>query len=499
MRSHFLFLQIILSFSLVAKDLPTATPIKHLIVIFQENRTFDHYFGIYPYAENNPGETKFTPKKGTPPVNGFSQPLLKQNPNRAQPFRLSPTQARIVCDPDHDYTPIQRSCHCGLMDHFVEGSGVPGCPKNPSIVMGYFDGNTVTALWNYAQHFAMSDNFHSTALSESTLGAINLITGQTHGAYPENIAGFVVQGTIINDIDPLYDQCPDLSTDPKMRIGMEGINVGNLLNEKKVTWGWFQGGFSNCNEKHMTPDGPIPDYAAHHNPFQYYKSTSNPKHLPPVAVEMIGKTDQANHLYALSDFWAAAKIGNVPSVCFFKAPQYQNGHPGNSTPILEQEFLVETINQLQALPQWKDMAIIIAYDDSGGWYDHQMPPIVNHSQIPEDVLTGQGQAGSHPPMGGYQGRPGYGLRVPFLLISPWAKENFVDSTLTDQSSILRFIEDNWYLGRIGNFSYDEFAGSLLSMFDFKKRKMRYLILDPKTGAITSRALAKSEVFLDAAK
>lgn len=248
--------------------------------------------------------------------------------------------------------------------------------------------------------------------------------------------------------------------------------------------GWFQGGFANCAATHISIDGQVvQDYVPHHNPFQYYRSTSNPDHLPPTSPKMVGKTDRANHIYDISDFWAAAKVGNVPAVSFFKAPAYQDGHPGYSSPLLEQEFIVSVINKLQLLPEWEDMAVIIAYDDSGGWYDHQSPPIINQSQTYADVLTGPGSAGSNPPAGGYQGRPGYGLRLPFILISSWAKENFVDHTLIDQTSILRFIEDNWSLGRIGNFSFDKISGSMLEMFNFKRRSDRVLILNPQTGQI----------------
>lgn len=462
----------------------TKTPIKYLVVIFQENRSFDHYFGIYPFAQNNKGEPRFKASKNTPTVNGLSLALRGRNQNLAQPFRLSPLFALTdVNDPDHKYTPLQEACDKGLMDMFVQFTGQGVNP--PAVVMGYYDGNTVTALWNYAQYFAMSDNFHTTNIGQSTAGAINLISGNTHGATPSSIPGIIVQGTLINDIDPKYDRCSGPAT-----VEFSGINVGNLLNAKGVTWGWFQGGFANCSVVHQGPDGEIvKDYIPHHNPFQYYQSTSNPFHFPPSSPEMVGKTDQANHLYDINDFWAAAAIGNVPSVSFLKAPAYQDGHGKHSSPILEQEFLVQTINELQNLPQWKEMAIIIAYDDSGGWYDHEMPPIINQSQIPDDALTGPGSAGTNLPMGGYQGRPGYGFRVPCLVISPWAKVNYVDSSLTDQTSILRFIEDNWKLGRIGDFSFDAIANSITNMFDFQKSNKRYLILDPNTGQITFRGKA----------
>lgn len=459
----------------------TTTPIKHLVVIFQENRTFDQYFGIYPHAQNNPGETPFFARKKTPSINGFSRPLLINNQNQAQPFRLAPSQVN-TCDPGHVYTILQQACHSGLMDHFVTTTGM--LCTNPSIVMGYFDGNTVTALWHYAQFFAMSDNFHTTNIGGSTAGAINLISGQTHGAIPASLTyksnPVVIQGTLVNDIDPTFDQC-SLTT---QTVEMIGTNIGNLLNSKGVTWGWFQGGFANCQSAHTGPGGAlITDYVPHHNPFQYYQSTSNINHLPPTSPKMIGKTDQANHLYDLSDFWAAIKAHNLPSISFLKARAYQDGHAGNSTPLLEQQFLVSTINRLQKTRAWKNMAIIIAYDDSGGWYDHEMPPIINDSQTSADALIGPGSAGDNPPLGGYQGRVGYGFRVPFLLISAWAKENYVDHILIDQTSILRFIEDNWNLGRVGNFSFDALAGDLMGMFNFHKRHNRQLILKPRSGAI----------------
>jgi phospholipase C len=134
------------------------------------------------------------------------------------------------------------------------------------------------------------------------------------------------------------------------------------------------------------------------------------------------------------------------------------------------------------------MAVIIAYDDSDGWYDHVMPPIVNQSNMIADALTGPGSCGQAA-SGAYQGRCGYGPRLPLLVISPYAKRNFVDSTLTDQTSILRFIEDNWDLGRIGNQSFDAKAGSLLNMFDFQKKPRNdHLYLDPATGQIATTGL-----------
>jgi phospholipase C len=227
----------------------------------------------------------------------------------------------------------------------------------------------------------------------------------------------------------------------------------------------------------------------------YYNSTANPHHLPPSSVAMIGHTDHANHQYDLSDFWSAAESGNLPAVSFLKAPKYQNEHAGYgySDPLDGQAFLVNTINRIQQLPQWNSTAIFIIYDDSDGWYDHVMPPLVSQSNdAKNDRLLGpQGLCG-HAPAGASQDRCGYGPRVPFLAISPYSKVNFVDHAITDQSSILRFIEDNWGLGRIGNQSFDVKAGPVSNMFDFNAtgHQAEKLFLDPTTGMQNSTALKK---------
>ncbi len=125
--------------------------------------------------------------------------------------------------------------------------------------------------------------------------------------------------------------------------------------------------------------------------------------------------------------------------------------------------------------------MIISYDDSDGWYDHVVPPIVNASQTSFDNLSAPGQCGATAPADGVQGRCGYGPRLPLLVISPYARENYIDSTLTDQSSILRFIEDNWQLGLIGGGSFDARAGSLNNLFNFSHPRDFRLWLDPTTG------------------
>ena len=475
----------------------TATPIKHVVVIFQENVSFDHYFGTYPHArKNNDGTSYFAGARlNTPRVNSLEAAgLLDHNPNKDNPFRIDHSTPN-TCDQDHDYDTEQAAFDGGLMDKFVEITGCVDPVLGPNSVMGYYDGNTVTALWNYAQHFAMSDNFYGTGFGPSTPGVINLIAGNTFGATltrgsaAGNIAGGLSSGAVIGDPRPTGDICVPAT---KSTITMSGKNVGDLLNAAGVTWGWFQGGFDNCSAKHTGTTGlTFLDYIPHHEGFQYYPSTANPNHLLPSSVAMVGQTDQANHQYDLTDFWAAVKAHNMPAVSFLKAPGFQDGHAGYSDPLDEQQFLVNTLNALQQTPEWQQSAVIITYDDSDGWYDHQMGPIVNQSNVSDDRLLGTGNCGTPKPIDAsgtiQNGRCGYGPRMPLLVISPYARKNYVDHLTTDQSSVLRFIEDNWNLGRIGNGSTDAIAGTLDGLFDFNAEELAGpLFLDASTGTVLNQ-------------
>jgi phospholipase C len=308
---------------------------------------------------------------------------------------------------------------------------------------------------------------------------------------------------------------------------MHGRNIGDLLNAKDITWGSFMGGFdltiTNANgttgcRRSSTTTAPGPfqfssaDYIPHHAWFQYFASTRNVSHARPGSVSAIGHTrdphtgavDPANHQYDIHDFFDALQAGKLPAVSFLKAPAYQDGHPGYSDPIDEQHFVVKVINTLEKSREWESTAVIILYDDSDGWYDHQMPPVVNPSSTTADALNGtgvckvglqQGRPIATTPLNGAfglpaQGRCGYGTRIPVIAVSSFAKVNYVDHTLIDQSSVLRFIEDNWLFGervQPGG-SFDTIAGPLNNMFDFDRHEegeARNLLLDPATGAVVS--------------
>jgi phospholipase C len=588
------------------------TPIQHVIVIFGENISYDHYFGTYPAvaysAANaaNAGESDVTnfPKGATAPANNnlvaplnpgtttavASPTLLTANPNSAtgsgatynganasNPILLWNSQA-ATADMNHSPKPEQIAYDNGLMDQFPGSTGstatassVGALPvlvsadtvtaQSKAQVMGYFDGTTVTALWNYAQAFSMNDNAYTSQFGPSTPGAINLISGQTNGlsatlnlipgttgvqggtctpsstntctssastAVPDGNGGF----TLVGDADPIGDVC----STGTVEVSMAGKNIGDLLNAQNVTWGWFTGGFNlgaqpnangsyGCNRNTPGTQGNYetdPDYIQHHEPFQYYKTTQNLKHLRPSSEIAIGSSfeangttpDPANHQYDTADFFTALNLNNLPAVSFLKAPGWQDGHPGYSDPLDEQRFIVQVVNAVMASPEWSSTAIIITYDDSDGWYDHQMPPIVNPSSSSlVDALSGTGSctgvAGAASQQGittpttpllGNDGNPalgrcGYGTRIPFIVISPYAKANYIDHTLLDQSSVIRFIEDNWLGGeRIQpGGSFDTIAGSIEGMFTFSattpdtassRGNLRNLTLDPVTGRKT---------------
>jgi phospholipase C len=539
----------------VASDPATTTPIKHVIVIFQENVSFDHYFATYPFASNKTaGEPKFFAAENTPSVNGLlTGPAAPPNnltlnidgTGKVQPFRLGRNQA-TTCDEDHNYTDEQAAYHAGQMDLVVQklSSAATNCAPDKSTVMGYFDGNTVTALWNYAQRFAMSDNSFGTTYGPSAPGALNLVAGNTHGVTGPTQTGFgpvpginqstgasgtatvtvagsdsngnTGAGSIVGDPRPFGDICNPLGS-AQVKLDSPGKNVGDLLNAAGITWGWFQGGFGHCNSVHMASDGSVKqDYIGHHEPFQYFASTQNPTHLPPSSASMVGSTDQARHQYDLDALFRINSVSgtssrtydilgfqpnvNLPSVTFLKAPGFMDGHAQYSDPLLEQHFLVQVINTVMTSKYWKDTAIIIAYDDSDGWYDHVYGPLANASNLSalpasSDALTGSGQCGV-PLSGAVLGRCGYGPRLPLLVVSRFARANFVDHAVTDQSSVLRLIEDNFGLGRLDSpgksvadgGSFDQIAGSITNMLDFEDghdgahdRNDPLLLLDPNTG------------------
>jgi phospholipase C len=476
--------------------------------------------------------------------------------------------------------------------------------------MDYYDGNTVTALWNYAQRYAMSDNSYSPTFGPSSPGAVNLVSGDTgsvdmtHTANNPSIAtsakpnaDLTADGTggysLTSDAQPYWDDCSTRDA-----VALSGKNIGDELNAAGLSWGWFQGGerptttfaiasaatgHSGQSSATFIPDefsgsftgkvvpphasnqalcdavhpvgtalggsgqwGYKDDYIPHHEPFNYYASTANPHHMTVptdssgndtlAGLKEIGTDTQSyvggvpqfdtpNHQYDMSDFdqlvaaIAAHKLpaSALPAVSFLKAPGYEDGHAAYSDPADEQAFVVNEINALEKTPDWSSTAVIVNYDDSDGWYDHAYSGVTNPSASVADNLTntvlgkGNGTSGlcgtesaTSQPLGGQQGRCGFGPRQPFLLISPWSRANAVDGNLSDLASVPNFIEYNWRLPAIAG-SFDQALASvdrhehirfdLQGLFDFGLGFGRYddrfggigtVQLDPVTGQVDLR-------------
>ncbi len=487
------------------------------------------------------------------------------------------------------------------MDHFVQSTGTDagstspgGAPCLASQVMDYYDGNTVTAMWNYAQHYSLEDDSFGVTFGPSAPGAINVASGDTGNVDTSHLANNPSVSTstspngdltadgkggfsLTNDAQPYWDDCSTRDA-----VAFNGTNIGDSLNKAGLSWGWFEGGFdptttfaaasaatghSGQSTATFIPDefsgsftgknvplnatnqalcdavhpagaalggtgqwGYKDDYIPHHEPFQYYASTANPHHLTVPAngagqdtvpgLKEIGRDTQSyvngvpqfntpNHQYDTSDFdQLVAAIGRgklsasaLPAVSFLKAPGYEDGHPGYSDPADEQAFVTREINSLMRTPDWQNTVVIVNWDDSDGWYDHVYSGVTNPSLSPADNLTNtaftlptSGVCGPSPqtkaPLGGEQARCGFGPRLPMLVISPYAKVNNVDSDLTDQASIINFIEYNWRLPGIPGSAdrvlsrLDRSEGikfDLAGMFDFKQPQGKKLILNPSTG------------------
>src|SRR5580704_14468691 len=331
--------------AITADTLPTKTPIKHLIVVLNENRSFDHYFGTYPNAINPEGEPIFEPAKNTPRnINNLlsSPALLDNNPNAnpnvvpsngatvtqpsnganaANPFRLDRTQADTAGQ-NHSYGPEQKAYDAGKNDLFPldVGSGTAGAAGafgTKGQVMGFFDGNTVTAYWNYAQNFAMSDNAWGDTFGPSTPGLLEMFAGNNNGMVPgvgtsgNELADGQGGITLVGDVDPTFDVCS-----PGTSVSSTAKNIGDLLNAADIPWGSFVGGFNlqtindngstgcsgvngqgvkaaNAGRSHVSPvtGRTVNDYVQHHIWFQYFTSTANPTHLRPTSTASIGYTE----------------------------------------------------------------------------------------------------------------------------------------------------------------------------------------------------------------
>ena len=324
--------------------------------------------------------------------------------------------------------------------------------RTPAIVMAYYDGNTVTALWNYAQHFAMSDS----ALRHHVRPVHDRRDQPRQRATPTASAppARVENGTMIANSQPAS------TTAARRRRGHdERQNIGDLMNAAGVTWGWFAGGFrptvgangatrSAPARTRTPPAATSRDYLPHHMPFQYYASTANPHHLPPTSVAKIGTTDQANHQYDLTDFDAALAAGNLPQVSFLKAVGVRGRAPGLLGPA-RRAALHRAHDQRAAgarrsgtrRPSSSPTTTPTAGTTTSMPTD---PAGLRHAERRARRRRHVRPAAGRPAT--TAGRCGPGPRLPLLVVSPYARRTSSTTRMTEQASITRFIEDNWGLG-----------------------------------------------------
>jgi acid phosphatase len=413
---------------------PGIEQINHVIVVFQENWSFDGLYGQFPGANghaNAGAAVRQVDKDGRP------YQVLPQSPDRSFPADLpvAPFDLARFIPPDqrtsdliHRFYQQQLQINGGRMDKFIAWSDAGG------LVMSYYDATTLPE-GRLAQQFTLADNFFHAAYGGSYLNHFWLVCACTPvwGAAPADMVAQVdATGMLIRDGEVTPDGFSINTTQPFNAPFAAGIpdsrrlppqtmpTIGDRLSEAGVSWAWYAGGWNDA-----VAGRPDPTFQFHHQPFNYFANYAT------------GQRARADHLKDTDDLFTALRAGTLPAVSFVKLLGADNEHPG--TVLLRgQQAVADLVAAVQASPHWRDTAIIITYDENGGRWDHVAPP-----------------AGD---------RWGPGTRVPAIIISPFARRGFVDHTVYDTTSILKFIETRWQLAPLG--ARDAAANNLASAFDF---------------------------------
>ncbi|MEH7415782.1 alkaline phosphatase family protein [Neobacillus drentensis] len=425
----------------VASELKTASPIKHTVVIFQENRTFDNYFGTYPYApgfQSLPGTPKdvrnFNYVTGSVPREGNGNVYNPDsNGNPVYPWHDAGKGEIQETDVNHGYSAMISMADGGKMDKFYQVNHDSGKSTDTNdkglLSMSYFDYNEIPAYWQYAQHFAMADNYFQPVYGPSTPGAFYLVAAQSGNGNETTNPNTNPKAQITGDPSPKNGPFGGDSTNG-LKYNLTYKNIGDELSVSNQSWAWYAGGWDAAKADPASAEAKT--YSPHHNPFQYFQNYED------------GKYD--HNLKDYNNFAKDIDSSNLPAVSFIKAGYGDDEHPGTgnqSTPSAE-EFTVNTINKIMSSPYWKDTAIIVTYDEGGGFFDHIAPPTVTPNA---DGLQGDGP------------------RIPAMVISPYAKENYVSHVQYDHASVLKFLEWNYGLSALN--SKDANANNILDLFDFE--------------------------------
>lgn len=400
---------------------PTPThPVQHIIVISLENHSFDNLFGTFPLADGFASSHAFnaqTDEHGTPYVTLPAVMDTRAKPPAPdarfpaslpnQPF---PIEQYVGADTEtgdlvHRFQQEQEQIHHGKMDRFAAVSDAGG------LTMGYYDGSTL-GLWQYAQKYTLADHFFHAAFGGSFLNHFWLICACTprYENAPEALvkSGAVTEdGYAVNTLFPTYTPHPAGMNDPsKLLPPQDALTIGDRLSEKHISWAWYAGGWNAA-----LAGNAHPSFQFHHQPFVYFSAFQDDSNA------------KTQHLKDENDFLADLEKGTLPAVAFYKPLGEFNLHPGYANVASGDAHIRDLLQKIEQSPQWKNTVVIVTFDENGGYWDHVAPPTID--------------------------RFGPGTRVPTIIISPFAKKGFVDHTVYDTTSILKFIEWRYGLAPLG--------------------------------------------------
>ncbi len=454
-------------------------PIQHIIVIYLENHTFDNLYGLFPGANgldqanakiiqvNRDGQAYTALPQ---PIISFADPTIASDLSQLEsllnarlatelrahqgipdprfpsnlpnaPFLLDPHVAnnQYVGSPLHRFYQYQLQMNSGCMDKFVAWSDSGG------LTMGYYD-TVKLPLYPYARDYTLCDNFFTAAFGGSFLNHIWLVAARTpewpdppadivtEPVYDANgtLLGLARDGLVTPDgyavntgVESFYAP-HSLHTSPDHLLPPQRFEtIGDRLSAAGIGWAEYVGGWDNALAGH--PDQPIPLLAgAQISSFAYFAPFSE------------GSAARLEHIRDADRFLADLYDGNLPAVSFLKPAARFDAHPGYSVLQVAEQHVVTLLRAIEASRYWDQVAVVITYDDFGGWHDHVPPPAID--------------------------RWGPGSRVPALVISPYARRGFVDHTFYDTTSILKFIETRWELPPLSG--RDASANDLTDAFDF---------------------------------
>jgi phospholipase C len=423
--------------------------IQHIIVVYLENHSFDNLFGNFPGANGlakagaaaRQVDRDGTPYAKLPPVNDASKKPPGPDPRfpaalANRPFLIDRyvTQSDKVPDLVHRYYQEQAQIDGGKMDKFAAISDAQG------LAMGYHDGRKMR-LWNYAREFTLADNFFHAAFGGSFLNhfwTICACTPRYDNAPAEIVATLGPDGALVKDgqitpdgyavntIFSTYQPHPAAINDPARLLPPQTMpTIGDRLSEKNVSWAWYSGGWNDA-----LAGKPDPSFQYHHQAFAYFANFAD------------GTEAKRQHLKDESDLLADIAAGNLPAVVFYKPLGRDNEHPGYTDVTSGDRHITGVIDKIRRSKLFTSSAIIVTYDEHGGYWDHVAPPKAD--------------------------RWGPGIRVPAVIISPFAKRHFVDHTAYDTTSILKLIEERFDVAPLGE--RDAGANDLRNAFDFTMKK-----------------------------